>query len=31
MLVALLSMQGEKAIGFHPKHIHLCCNDEQRP
>ncbi len=28
--VALLSMQGQKALGFHQNYIHLCSVDEQR-
>ncbi len=29
MVVALLSMQGQKALGFHPKYINLCYKDER--
>uniref|UniRef100_A0A8C1UXI6 Signal-induced proliferation-associated 1-like protein 1 n=1 Tax=Cyprinus carpio TaxID=7962 RepID=A0A8C1UXI6_CYPCA len=28
--IALLSMQGHKALGFHQKYLHLCSEDEQR-
>ncbi len=28
--VALLSMQGQKALGFHQKYLNLCSEDEQR-
>ncbi len=28
--VALLSMQGQKALGFHPKYLNLCSEDERR-
>ncbi len=28
--VALLSMEGQKAIGFHQKYLNLCYKDEQR-
>ncbi len=28
--VALLSMQGQKALGFHQKYLNLCYEDEQR-
>ncbi len=28
--VALLSMQGQKALGFHQKYLNLCYKDEQR-
>ncbi len=27
---ALLSMQGQKALGFHKKYLNLCYEDEQR-
>ncbi len=27
--VALLSMQGQKALGFHQKYLNLCSEDEQ--
>ncbi len=27
--VALLSMQGQKALGFHQKYLNLCSKDEQ--
>ncbi len=30
MAVPLLSMQGQKALGFHKKYINLCSEDEQR-
>ncbi len=30
MVVALLSMQGQKALGFHPKYLNLCSEDELR-
>ncbi len=28
--VLLLSMQGQKALRFHPKYIYLCSEDERR-
>ncbi len=28
MVVALLSMQGQKSLGFHQKHLNLCSKDE---
>ncbi len=28
--VSLVSMQGQKALGFHQKYLNLCCEDEQR-
>ncbi len=28
--VALLSMQGQKALGFHQKYLNLCSKDERR-
>ncbi len=28
--VVLLSMQGQKALGFHQKYLHLCSEDERR-
>ncbi len=28
--VPLLSMQGQKALGFHQKYLHLCSEDERR-
>ncbi len=30
MVVPLLSMQGQKALGFHQKYLNLCSEDEQR-
>ncbi len=30
MVVALLSMQGQKALRFHKKYLHLCSENEQR-
>ncbi len=27
-VVALLSMQGQKALGFHQKYLNLCSEDE---
>ncbi len=30
MVVALLSMQGLKALGFNPKYLNLFSEDEQR-
>ncbi len=30
VVVALLSMQGQKALGFHQKYLNLCSEDEQR-
>ncbi len=30
VLVALLSKQGQKALGFHQKYFHLCSKDERR-
>ncbi len=29
VVVALLSMQGQKALGFHQKYLHLCSELEQ--
>ncbi len=29
VVVPLLSMQGQKALGFHQKYLNLCCEDEQ--
>ncbi len=31
MSVALLSMQGQKALGFHQKYLNLCSEDEWKP
>ncbi len=28
--VALLSMQGQRALRFHQKYLHLCSEDERR-
>ncbi len=28
--VALLSMEGQKALGFHQKYLNLCSEDERR-
>ncbi len=30
VLVALLSTQGQKALGFHQKYLNLCSEDERR-
>ncbi len=30
MVVVLLSMQGQKPLGFHPKYLNLCSEDERR-
>ncbi len=30
MVVVLLSMEGQKALGFHLKYLNLCSEDEQR-
>ncbi len=30
VVVALLSMQGQKALGFHQKYLNLCSEDERR-
>ncbi len=30
MVVPLLSMQGQKALGFHQKYLNLCSEDERR-
>ncbi len=30
MIVALLSMEGQKALGFHQKYLNLCSEDERR-
>ncbi len=30
VVVALLSMQGQKALGFHQKYLNLCSEDERK-
>ncbi len=30
ILVALLPMQDQRALGFHQKYLHLCSEDERR-
>ncbi len=30
VLVVLLFMQGQKALGFHEKYLNLCSEDKQR-
>ncbi len=30
VVVLLLSMQGQKALGFHQKYLNLCSEDERR-
>ncbi len=31
MVIQLLSIQGQKTLGFHQKYLNFCYNDEQRP
>ncbi len=30
VVIALLSMQGRKGLGFHQKYLNLCSEDERR-
>ncbi len=30
IVVPLLSMEGQKDLGFHPKYLNLCSEDERR-
>ncbi len=30
VLVSLLSMEGQRALGVHQKYLHLCSEDERR-